>query len=290
MSDYHVSTAVELNPIPTVLKQLPNWCNWSPALRPNGKVAKQPLNPLTLAPARVSDPYSWGTFQEATMNLRPGVGLGFVTDERYRIVAGDIDDCIDGNGNISKAAKQIINPLDTYTEITPSGKGLRFFCFADLDKNYQKPGVLELYRDRHFVTITGTSLGLPIMRECTPALQEIVSRLFPGVNPQGGDTPRNFPPAPFDKIVIAKLCRDPRRAALWNGDISAYQHDHSAADLALVNHIIYWSNYDEPEAISRVFRCSGLYRPKWDEVHTADGLTYGQMTIRKALETRYGIW
>ena len=34
--------------------------------------------------------------------------------------------------------------------------------------------------------------------------------------------------------------------------------------------------------IDRMFRRSGLFRPKWDEKHGHD--TYGQMTIDKALE------
>lgn len=296
MFDYRALTSVYLNAIPDELKAKPNWCNWTPTERANGRIGKRPLNPLTLAPARVTDPYSWGTFQEAVANLNPVTGLGFVTDDRYRIFAGDIDDCRDNETEkISAEALEIIQALDTYTEISPSGNGIRFIGFGDLDKNYQKPGVLELYHDRHFVTITGNVLWCQYMvNECTPALQEIVSRLFPEVNPQGGETRRDYPAAPSDKIVIAKLCADPRRAALWNGDIKAYwngtRFDHSAADLALVNHIIYWSNYEEPEAISRVFRCSGLYRPKWDEVHTADGLTYGQITIRKALNSRCAIW
>ena len=37
--------------------------------------------------------------------------------------------------------------------------------------------------------------------------------------------------------------------------------------------------------IDRLFRQSGLYRPKWDEPHFAGGKTYGQATIEKAVSS-----
>lgn len=35
--------------------------------------------------------------------------------------------------------------------------------------------------------------------------------------------------------------------------------------------------------MDRVFRNSGLYRDKWDAVHFADGSTYGEKTIDRAI-------
>ena len=280
-------TSVYINALPAILKEFPNWCNWSPAPRPNGKIAKAPLTPRTLAPARANDPRTWGTFQEAADRLTKYIGLGFVTDKRHEIIGGDIDNCVYPDGTITDDAMEIVTALGTYTEISPSGTGLRFLCFGDLYKNYQKPGKLELFWDRHFMTLTGDVLdGYTEIRDCTAALKSLVDYYFPKrdyLNPMC-----LWPSSADDTTAINKLCKDPRRAALWNGDTSAYNGDHSAADLALVNHIFYWTNYDDPDDIDRVFRCSGLYRPKWDEIHTADGLTYGQLTIRKALRNHGG--
>jgi hypothetical protein len=36
--------------------------------------------------------------------------------------------------------------------------------------------------------------------------------------------------------------------------------------------------------MDRLFRQSGLYRPKWDERHFTDGRTYGRATIEQAME------
>ena len=50
---------------------------------------------------------------------------------------------------------------------------------------------------------------------------------------------------------------------LWSGDISGYK-SHSEADLALCQILAFWSG-NNPDQIDRLFRQSGLYRPKWDE-------------------------
>ena len=71
-------------------------------------------------------------------------------------------------------------------------------------------------------------------------------------------------------------------AALWRGDITAYDNDASDADQALVNLLCFWTGRDAAR-IDSLFRQSGLMRPKWDEKHFADGRTYGQATIETAL-------
>lgn len=50
--------------------------------------------------------------------------------------------------------------------------------------------------------------------------------------------------------------------ALWGGDLSAYNDDHSDADLALCNHLAFWFGRDR-ERMDKAFRYSGLYREKW---------------------------
>ena len=67
---------------------------------------------------------------------------------------------------------------------------------------------------------------------------------------------------------------------LYNGDISDYKSA-SEADLALCNHLAFYSGSNAFE-MDRLFRQSGLMRPKWDEKHGAQ--TYGEMTITKAIE------
>ncbi len=55
----------------------------------------------------------------------------------------------------------------------------------------------------------------------------------------------------------------------------------SEADQALCNKLAFWTGKD-PARMDRIFRSSGLMRPKWDVVHV-QGQTYGTVTIQKAL-------
>lgn len=67
---------------------------------------------------------------------------------------------------------------------------------------------------------------------------------------------------------------------LYKGDISSYGGDHSAADMALVGYLAREGH--TPDEVDQVFRASGLYRDKWDEMRGAQ--TYGERTIAKAFE------
>jgi hypothetical protein len=77
-------------------------------------------------------------------------------------------------------------------------------------------------------------------------------------------------------------------ARLWMGDTSEYDDDDSRADMALCSLLAFRTQ--DPEQIDRLFRSSGLMRPKWDEPHYADGQTYGQKTIERASSLTWGLY
>ena len=68
---------------------------------------------------------------------------------------------------------------------------------------------------------------------------------------------------------------------LMKGDFSDYPSQ-SEADLGLCNMLAFWCG-NNPEQIDRIFRQSGLMRPKWKEQHGAK--TYGEINISKAIES-----
>lgn len=47
--------------------------------------------------------------------------------------------------------------------------------------------------------------------------------------------------------------------------------------------LAFWTGGDQAQ-MGRLFRESGLLREKWDEVHYADGSTYGEKTIERAIQ------
>lgn len=87
-----------------------------------------------------------------------------------------------------------------------------------------------------------------------------------------------------DKSVIARMLGSANAdeiEALLKGDTSAHGGDESAADLALCNHLAFWTGKNRLQ-MDRLFRQSQLMRPKWDEKRGRQ--TYGEMTIDKACE------
>jgi primase-polymerase (primpol)-like protein len=54
--------------------------------------------------------------------------------------------------------------------------------------------------------------------------------------------------------------------------------------MALCCLLAFWTG-GTPTQMDRLFRRSGLYREKWDEVHYADGSTYGEKTVERAITT-----
>ena len=70
---------------------------------------------------------------------------------------------------------------------------------------------------------------------------------------------------------------------LWNGNTAGYDSQ-SEADMALCCLLAFWTGGDRTQ-MDQLFRQSGLLREKCDEVHYADGSTYGEKTIERAITT-----
>lgn len=292
MVDIQYLTRVNPDAIPDELKPHRNFCNWTPQERGNGKIAKCPLTPNTLRKASIANPLTFGTLREAMLarsRSRTPLGIEYMLNGKGNLVMVDLDGCFTPSGMLKGYAAIIIERLNTYTEKSPSGNGIRMFCRGFIPENC-KGELIEIY-NRQPATLTGDIYGEPKgIRECPTDITAICYQYFPekmeAPRPIKTILPAAYQPDPNIDNVISKICSDPARAALFHGDMSAYANDHSRADLALCNHIIYWGNYTDIDSVDRVFRRSGLYRPKWDSIHTADGLTYGQWTIRKAFGKR----
>lgn len=75
-------------------------------------------------------------------------------------------------------------------------------------------------------------------------------------------------------------------SGLWRGDRSFFpvrngKPDQSGADQSLINLLAFWTGKDDAR-MDRLFRQSGLMRPKWDERRTNG--TYGSETIDEAIQ------
>lgn len=140
------------------------------------KSAKTPISPATGKNARSNDANTWGTFQQAAKralrapsNSGYGVGLLGVNLQGGDWVGLDLDHVIDSaTGELMPTARALIDSLPTtYTEVSPSGTGLRFFyrgslppefCGSVVDGAFGPGTQLEAYdglRGARYLSVTG---------------------------------------------------------------------------------------------------------------------------------------
>ena len=175
MDTYPGPTVENLSCIPPTLQHVPQWVYWygrDLIDRTTGAISftKIPINPHTLQYADTTDPQTWGAYPSCVAGLATfledcehrdpvayrGGGLGFVVTAQDPFCGIDLDHCLDPvTGDMAPWAQTIVQQLDSYTEITPSGTGLRIWVEGTLPPRGRKKGDIELYDARRFFTLTG---------------------------------------------------------------------------------------------------------------------------------------
>lgn len=172
------TTNVPLTPesIPTELRDLDQWVGWLYARR-SGEYTKVPINSGTGGNASTTVPATWSTFERAHSlagskiwhedgwKIVPGVGFVLTGSDPY--VGYDFDGVLDlETGEVEEWALYEIERLASYTEVSPSGRGLRVIGRGKL------PGkggphrtadghTFEVYDRGRFLTLTGHTIATP---------------------------------------------------------------------------------------------------------------------------------
>lgn len=286
--------------LPQELKDTALWCVWKYERREGqDKPTKVPYNARTGGRAMSNSPSTFTSYQTAVKALERGGYDGLGVGVFNGLCAIDIDDCLDENGTPSPLARDIVSTMQSYTETSPSGRGVRIFFRADgfaYDRQRfftmnAKQG-LEIYvsgATSKFLTCTGHSdpwSGPSPLCERAEALQAVLDRYMVRPQKTAPEAPKasQKPLALSDAEVLAKAhsARNGATfAALWTGNTSGYASP-SEADLALASLLAFWTGCNASQ-MDRLFRSSGLMREKWDRKQS--GSTYGQMTIQKAISS-----
>lgn len=269
--------------VPTELKQCRNWVGWKLESKADNKPTKIPYSAKGIL-ASSTDSRTWRTFEDV-MRIPPSdcMGAGFVFDGNG-IVGIDLDHCLDSEGNICDKFKPIVDALQTYTEVSPSGTGLHLFirCCEKPYPQGRKKDDIEVYSEGRYFTVTGVKWrddtpcdireydAETIRKLCKPFLGEL-----PGLKPA---TPSSSSLSDYDIIsIIQHSGNSSKFERLMRGSTSDYSGDASSADMALASILAFYTT-DENQ-IERIMRGSGLRREKWDKHKTY----LVDMTIRKAI-------
>jgi hypothetical protein len=283
----------DVSAIPAELKARKQWVVWKYEQR-DGKETKVPYVPSSPVNRRASptDPSTWSSFSDAISRLRadPSLhGVGFVFSSEDPFAGIDLDKCRDPeSGEIEPWALKIISSLHSYTETSPSGTGVKIWVMGKVPLGGNRRGNIEMYDQARYFTVTGSHLQMTPRRieERWQALSEIHANLFPTPPQQGRADARCVVTNLDDDDVIEKASgakNGDEFQRLWSGNWEGLAPSQSEADLQLCSTLAFYAGTD-PARIDALFRRSGLMRPKWDERHGADGRTYGEMTIQRAID------
>jgi putative DNA primase/helicase len=283
--------------IPEELKIDGLWCGWK--LCERGKV---PYNLVTGSYAKANDKSTFHPFKIALENISKyyafdkdgkqigGIGLGVFNG--YSAI--DIDHCIDEDGNLSDMATDIIDYCNSYTEISPSGTGIRiiFKTKSELNKIYYYVNNsnigLEIYlsdQTSKYVTITGNvKMKASIVDiDISYILDKYMKKGTMSVQ-HDTDTgevvdseTKDFNINHYDKDIILK--------ELWYSDAPGSGDNESELDLKLCNKLAYYlkGNFS---AINDAFMSSPYYQSK-DDAHIKKWeirTDYREITIKKSIK------
>lgn len=267
--------------VPQELRIYPQWVAWRwGKMRKNGKQEKIPIAPRSGSKARTNDPNTWSTFEEACAYARKHSmnGIGFVFSEGDPFCGVDLDDCIDPEtGQVYPGVAQVLSSLNTYSEISPSGKGIKVICRANKPgkrsgaSRTRWGGGLEIYDRDRFFTVTGDIYHAAEVRDSQEALNDLYWRFFPEDEQKTRAVAKTSKAALSHEEIevrIEKARNHPKTGALLRklfdyGDPSGYR-SRSEADLALCGMLAYWFGSDA-EQVKELFRQSALAQGKYRE-------------------------
>ena len=291
--------------IPLELKQLPHWVGWKYMQHPGeDHKRKVPINAMDGQPAKSNDPTTWCDFDTACRGKErfglDGIGFMFSGDGIFGI---DIDHCYDPETQeLDPAAAEIIETVQSYTELSPSGTGIHILCKGALPEGRKRRGAVEMYSTLRYFTVTGNPFGSAYPFSDWTERVAVMHRKYLGEEENAAGAQKAALPMPTGRGTNADMSVDAilrrmfdskhgqKLQDLYNGSWERYgigDGSQSSADQAFCNTLAFWCRCDAA-LMDAIFRRSGLYRQKWDKRRGAK--TYGQITIDRAIKDCRDIW
>ena len=182
--------------IPVELVRIHAWMGWAYDRADRDRWTKKPRR-VDGALASSTDPATWAPLEDVQavyeLGTRGWDGIGFALDAVSDYVGVDLDHVIAEDGTIHPDALQLVRDLNTYTERSPGGHGLRLMARGALPAGWRNqrsalPFPVEVYAEGRYLTITGHHLeGTPrAIEERTPELAALHARVAALVGASNG--------------------------------------------------------------------------------------------------------
>jgi hypothetical protein len=204
--------AFDAEQIPALLKRAARWAPWRAKWNDKrGKWDKVPCSPSPpFYGLSTRKPDRWGGFEAAVAAYRAHperfAGVGYLMTDPHGVVGTDLDDCV-ADGVVAPWAQEIVAALDSYTELSPSGRGLRIFSRAEILNDWTNHEIgIEVYggHEFRFLTVTGQHLpGTPaeVTQEAPRVLAGLAQRYARERSAPAGVVPM-FLPDIVDELLL----------------------------------------------------------------------------------------
>ncbi|MHA6721521.1 phage NrS-1 polymerase family protein [Sphingomonas sp. RS2018] len=275
---------MQFHRIPAPMQAYRQFVVWRYEQRDGSKPTKNLYSPNWGGQASVTDPTTWGSFDEAVAAHAAGgwEGIGFVFTNNDPFAGIDLDDASD-DAEAYRRQMVIEEAFASYTELSPSGRGVHIIVEGAIP-NGRRRAKVEVYSADRFFTMTGN-----VYRDAPIANRhDLLNTLWaemggaasaPGAASQYFRQAVESDEAVFERAAAASNGKKFMR--LWNGDASAVDgsdRSGSAIDQALVNVLAFYT--DDPDQIERLW----LRSPQGQRAKTQQREDYRSATITRAFD------
>lgn len=259
--------------IPQEMRNYAQFVVWRYEDVDSNKPTKVPYSPKLGTLASVTDPSTWGSFDDAMQALSKSnwfSGIGFVLTENDPYAFIDLDDT---KGDQSATDKQlrIYQEFDSYAEKSPSGKGLHIIVKGKLESGRRRSNI-EIYSSQRYMTMTGDVYrNKPIVdyNELLNVLWgqmgngSVAATVYAGLAEQKDS----------DEVIIGRAigaANGQKFQALHYGQWQDHYPSQSEADFAYIDMLAFYTQ--NRAQIARLFKASGLGQR--DKAKRADYVHY----------------
>ena len=174
--------------VPYILRQEKRWVTWRYVTRPgSAKPTKVPLSRGRGADS--TNPSHWLSLTDAVAEYDAGRvggrldGIGFVLGGGW--CGLDVDACLDAAGTLDARGELVLGRFRTYSEISPSGNGIKGIFKGTVLHGRKQRGV-ELYGGGRFFTVTGNIWGdISTVEDCQSGADWLVNEWFDPASQSG---------------------------------------------------------------------------------------------------------
>ena len=230
-----------LENIPGELRALPQWVAAGPS--------KLPINPRTGQAASVTDPATWGTFEEAVRAGLKHVGFVLTEWDCYTII--DLDAPRDENDY--KRHESILQAFNSYTERSQSGNGYHIIVRGAVPAGARRDKV-EVYSSQRYMICTGNVVNPLPITERQALLDQLFAEMQPVASVELVDRAAVMDDMDLVKMAMA-ASNGEKFNSLCRGEMTEYPSQ-SEADFALLSIIAFYTQ--DNEQVRRIFRMTAL--------------------------------